>query len=74
VTAGIDFALVVAAELMGEAFAQAVQLNLEYAPAPPFNTGRPETAPADVLERVRARMAEVLPGRRKGVQAVAARM
>jgi cyclohexyl-isocyanide hydratase len=74
VTAGIDFALVIAAELMGEAFAQAVQLNLEYAPAPPFNAGRPETAPADGLERVKTRMAEVLPGRRKGVQAAAARI
>ena len=37
-TAGIDFALVVAAELAGEAFAQAVQLSIEYAPAPPLPT------------------------------------
>src|SRR6202007_2985114 len=43
VTAGIDFALVVAAELAGERFAQTLQLTLEYAPAPPFNAGRPET-------------------------------
>ena len=41
VTAGIDFALVVAAELSGETFAQALQLNIEYAPAPPFELGSP---------------------------------
>jgi putative intracellular protease/amidase len=56
VTAGIDFALVLLAELAGEAFAQAVQLSLEYAPDPPFQAGRPETAPGAVVEAVRARM------------------
>ena len=43
VTAGIDFALVVAAEIGGAALAQAIQLAIEYAPAPPFDSGRPET-------------------------------
>ena len=52
VTAGIDFALTIAAEIAGEDMAQAIQLAVEYAPAPPFNAGRPETAPAKVLERV----------------------
>jgi len=51
VTAGIDFAFTVLAEVAGEEFAQMIQLGLEYAPAPPFNAGRPETAPASVLER-----------------------
>lgn len=55
VTAGIDFALTLAAELTDAATAQAVQLNLEYAPAPPFNAGTPDTAPADVVTAVRAR-------------------
>ncbi|WP_009981980.1 DJ-1/PfpI family protein, partial [Burkholderia pseudomallei] len=45
VTAGIDFALTLAAELVGEDDAQAVQLQLEYAPAPPFAAGDPDTAP-----------------------------
>jgi cyclohexyl-isocyanide hydratase len=49
VTAGIDFALTVAAEIAGPTVAQTIQLLLEYAPAPPFNAGRPETAPAEVL-------------------------
>jgi len=74
VTAGIDFALVVAAELAGEKIAQALQLGIEYAPAPPFNAGRPETAPADVLALVRDRMAKFLPDRLSGAQAAAARL
>ncbi|KQY35765.1 thiamine biosynthesis protein ThiJ [Caulobacter sp. Root487D2Y] len=54
VTAGVDFALTVAAEVAGEETAQAIQLAVEYAPAPPFHAGRPETAPPAVLERVQA--------------------
>ena len=64
VTAGIDFALVVAAELAGEDFAQAIQLGIEYAPAPPFNAGRPETAPPAVLAAVQRRMDAAIPKRR----------
>ena len=56
VTAGIDFALTVLDEVAGQEFAQSVQLALEYAPAPPFNAGRPETAPAPILAKYRARM------------------
>ena len=73
VTAGIDFALVVAAELAGDTFAQALQLNIEYAPAPPFNAGRPETAPPQVLALVRARMDKLMPDRLAGAKAAAAR-
>ena len=57
VTAGIDLALAVAAELAGEDFAQTIQLAIEYAPAPPFNAGRPETAPPQVLEQAKAGLA-----------------
>ena len=56
VTAGIDLALAVAAEIAGEAYAQGIQLGIEYAPAPPFDAGRPETAPPEVVQRVRRRM------------------
>jgi cyclohexyl-isocyanide hydratase len=55
VTAGIDFALTVVAELAGSAVAQGIQLQIEYAPAPPFNAGTPDTAPADVLAGARQR-------------------
>jgi transcriptional regulator GlxA family with amidase domain len=54
VTAGIDFALTIAAEIAGPDVAQAIQLAVEYAPDPPFTAGRPETAPPAVLERVQA--------------------
>jgi len=63
VTAGIDFALTVAAELAGDDVAMAIQLGLEYAPAPPFNSGRPELAPPAVLAAVQARMDAVMPRR-----------
>ena len=72
VTAGLDFALVVAAELAGEDFAQALQLNLEYAPDPPFHAGRPETAPPEILAKVRQRMEAMLPQRLAQAKAAAA--
>lgn len=56
VTAGIDMALTVAAELVGRSEAETVQLSLEYAPAPPFDSGRPETAPPEVLAAARNRL------------------
>lgn len=49
VTAGMDFALTLVAELFGVDVAQFVQLRLEYDPRPPFTAGSPTTAPADVL-------------------------
>lgn len=52
VTAGIDFALRVIAEVRGPDAAMAVQLGMEYAPAPPFGAGSPEAAPAAVREAV----------------------
>lgn len=62
VTAGIDFGLTIAAELFGVEAAQRCQLQLEYAPAPPFDAGTPETAPAAVVAALRARGA---PARRE---------
>jgi len=41
VTAGLDFAFTLAAELAGDTFAQTLQLGLEYAPSPPFNSRPP---------------------------------
>jgi cyclohexyl-isocyanide hydratase len=74
VTAGLDFALVVAAELAGADFAQALQLNLEYAPAPPFSAGRPETAPLEILALVKGRMATMMPQRLAQAREAAARL
>ena len=58
ITAGIDFALTLASELFGEDAAQLVQLQLEYAPAPPFDSGSPQTAPHAVLEEANRRSAQ----------------
>jgi cyclohexyl-isocyanide hydratase len=55
VTAGIDVALTVAAEIAGRAVAEAIQLGIEYDPAPPFASGSPERADPAVLSDVLAR-------------------
>ena len=70
VTAGIDFALALVAELADVATAQAVQLALEYAPAPPFESGRPEQAPADVLAQVRSRYSGTLAPIRAAIERI----
>ncbi|RYJ04404.1 MAG: DJ-1/PfpI family protein [Acetobacteraceae bacterium] len=74
VTAGIDFALTIAAEVAGPAVAQSIQLQIEYAPQPPFDAGRPETAPAEVLAAAEARGAGMRAERVALVARVAARM
>jgi cyclohexyl-isocyanide hydratase len=65
VTAGIDFALALVAELAGPEVAQAIQLNLEYAPAPPFDAGSPESAPHHVGRMVRARLSPIVEERER---------
>ena len=74
VTAGIDLALAIAAEVVDAEFAQSVQLAIEYAPAPPFEAGRPETAPAAVVTRMRERMQAMGADREAAVRRAAARL
>ena len=74
VTAGIDFALALVAELAGAATAQAIQLQLEYAPAPPFDAGSPETAPREIVASLRKRGAAVRADREQLVAAAARRL
>jgi cyclohexyl-isocyanide hydratase len=59
VTAGIDGALRLAAELRGDDAAKAIQLHMVYAPEPPFDSGTPETAPAHILAQTRATLVEI---------------
>ncbi|NBB17359.1 DJ-1/PfpI family protein [Caulobacter sp. SLTY] len=72
VTAGIDFALTLAAEVAGDDFAQGLQLGLEYAPAPPFNAGRPETAPPEILVRIQKMYGAAMPERLAAAEKAAA--
>jgi cyclohexyl-isocyanide hydratase len=51
VTAGIDFALTIVAEIAGNKVAQGIQLSIEYDPAPPFDSGTPNKAPGDIVAR-----------------------
>jgi len=74
VTAGLDFAFVLMAELAGETLAKSVQLGLEYAPSPPFASGRPELASPEILAVVKARMEPFAQSRLDAVKQVAARL
>jgi cyclohexyl-isocyanide hydratase len=73
VTAGIDFGLTLAAILRGEESAKTIQLVIEYAPAPPFDSGTPETAPKPIYEALVSRRADpVGRARQKAARAAAA--
>jgi cyclohexyl-isocyanide hydratase len=64
VTAGIDFALSLIAELRGREVAERIALMVEYAPGPPFRTGSPREAPAGHVDAVRTDRARVQQERR----------
>jgi cyclohexyl-isocyanide hydratase len=72
VTAGIDFALTMVAEIAGQEAAEAIQLGIEYAPAPPFDAGSPDTARPELVASVRARMTASRAERESRVAIVAA--
>jgi cyclohexyl-isocyanide hydratase len=74
VTAGIDGALRVAAELRVDEAAQAIQLHMVYAPEPPFDSGTPETAPPSILDRAVRSVRDITAKREKTAQRVAARL
>ena len=74
VTAGIDGALRLAAELRGDEAAQAIQLHMVYAPEPPFNSGTPETAPAAILEEARRSVRGVTAQREQTARRIAAKL
>lgn len=74
VTAGIDFALTLTALIRGEAHARAVQLSLEYDPAPPFDSDSPERAGPELAEFVRARGHAPAPHRDAELRTLAAKL
>ncbi len=74
VTAGIDGALRLAAELRGDEAAQAIQLHMVYAPEPPFSSGTPETAPPAVLEQARHSVQGITAQREATARRIAAKL
>ncbi len=74
VTAGIDFALTLVSLLHDRRTAEAIQLRLEYNPAPPFNSGSPDTAPPEVLAFMKDRIAAAQVRRGEMIDRAAARL
>ena len=74
VTAGIDFALTLVSILIDHRTAEAIQLRLEYNPAPPFSAGSPDTAPPEVKALLEDRMAPFRQRRAEAITRAAARM
>jgi cyclohexyl-isocyanide hydratase len=74
VTAGIDFALTLVSLLVDRPTAEAIQLRLEYNPAPPFNAGSPETAPPEILAFMKDKIAPAQARRSVMIGRAAARL
>ncbi len=74
VTSGIDFALGVVHDMLGEEVAKMIQLQMEYDPQPPFASGSERSASADLVAKVREGMKPVLERRRAATEAAARRL
>ncbi len=74
VTAGIDFALTLVSILVDRKTAEAIQLRLEYNPAPPFNSGSPDTAPPDILALMKEKIAPAQARRAEAIHRAVARL
>jgi cyclohexyl-isocyanide hydratase len=74
VTAGIDFALAVAAQVFGPDVAKSIQLGIEYDPRPPYDAGSPERAEPALVAATRAAAAKRQAERQRAVDAAAARL
>ena len=74
VTAGIDGALLLAAELRGTAAAEEIQLAIAYAPELPFNSGRPDTAPPAVSEAAKRSVAALTARRKETARRIGQRL
>ena len=74
VTSGIDFGLTVVAEIAGDKVAQEVQLQMEYDPEPPYQTGSPRSAPAELVVATREKIASFIALRRAATERAAERL
>jgi len=68
VTAGLDIALTLAAQLAGRDVAERIQLGLEYDPHPPFQAGHPNVARRELVGEVRASLTERYAVRREQLE------
>jgi cyclohexyl-isocyanide hydratase len=62
VTAGVDFGIAVAGHWAGESMGRVIELIMEYAPQPPYGTGRPELADPQSLAAARTAMQQAMTG------------
>ena len=74
VTAGIDFALTLVSLMVDRQTAEAIQLRLEYNPAPPFNAGSPDTAPPEILAFMKEKIAPAQARRKEMIDRAGARL
>jgi len=74
VTAGIDFALTLVSIMVDRRTAEAIQLRLEYNPAPPFNSGSPDTAPSELVAMFKEKIAPSRQRRSDAIVRAAARL
>jgi cyclohexyl-isocyanide hydratase len=74
VTAGIDFALTLVSIMFDRQTAEAIQLRMEYNPAPPFNSGSPDTAPPETLALLKRKMAPNQQRRTEAIERATARL
>jgi cyclohexyl-isocyanide hydratase len=74
VTAGFDGALVIASRLRGEDVAREIQLSMEYAPEPPFQSGSPKNARPETLEAARSSASQITAARLTTARRIAAKL
>ena len=70
VSAGIDFAFGVVAEVAGADVARAIQLGIEYDPAPPFDAGHPDKASEEAGALMVERNRKAHDGMRRALEAI----
>lgn len=74
VTSGIDFALTVVADLLGEEAAREIQLQMEYDPEPPFQSGSPRSASPALVQAMREKIAPFIARRTAATERAASRL
>ena len=62
ITAGVDFGITVAGHWAGDSMGRVIELIMEYAPQPPYGSGRPELADPQTLAAARAAMHQAMGG------------